>query len=493
MPMQHVDSAAATKRWNMTEEGEEAEVAASESESNKDQLIAEALEKLRILGERVAKAEARAEEAEAQAEEEKQSRLEAEAQAEEEKQSRLEAEARANKAQKQAEKEKSLREGTFFAKLGDVWGKEPRPLRRADAYLSKIRRGPAQIPWSVRSDSYRLTRDCAIKEGSVVVDSPSTARNTVAKKAIWTADIFGRDDATTAAEIAHLVSAAPRLASSFWSVAICVFGVSPYPSTIQMETIQKLIHGSRKKDTTSRTDHTGLKHFVCNKIRLNNQKAHYDQNPHLLIMPVMTLSDMKNWNGTGYNAIVLAGDFKGVKASAVYQDIGMLYEGEDATQDDVDKARESLETLVLGLTYSLHFDNRDEEFDSDELKKARKNFKWANNGKGVFVPQRGLHRDFSTMHVRLIKFDDYDCTDGHPAPDPLLLGTKAALNWARRNDQGMLAAAEPLDLEGSEDDLSAAAEAQYLEDRQQFWAANRESEIIQMVIDVGRTGDAICA
>jgi hypothetical protein len=93
----------------------------------------------------------------------------------------------------------------------------------------------------------------------------------------------------------------------------------------------------------------------------------------------------------------------------------------------------------------------------------------------------------------LIKFDDYNCTDGHPAPDPLLLGTKAALNWARRNDQGMLAAAEPLDVEGSEDDLSAAAEAQYLEDSQQFWAANRDSEIIQMVIDVGHTGDAICA
>jgi hypothetical protein len=314
-----------------------------------------------------------------------------------------------------------------------------------------------------------------------------TAHNMVAKKAIWNADIFGQDDATTAAKIAHLVSAAPRLASSFWSVAICVFGVSPDPS-VQMKTIQKLIHGSRNKGMTRRTVHTGLKHFVCNKIRLNNQKAHIDQNPHLLIMPVMTLSEMKEWNGTGYKAIVLAGDFHGVKAAAVYKDIGMLNEGEDATQDDVDKARESLEMLVLGLTYLLHYDNRDAKFDSDELKKARKNFKWANNGKGVFVPQRGCHRDASTLHVRLIKFDDYNCTDGHPAPDPLLLGTKAALNWARRNDQGMLAAAE-----GSEDDLSAAAEAQYLEDRQQFWATNRDSEIIQMVIDVGHTEDAICA
>jgi hypothetical protein len=356
-----------------------------------DQRLEEALEKLRISDQLRLEAEARVEEEKQSRLQENQLRLEAEARAEEEKQLRL-------AAQLQAEKEKSLREGTFFAQLGDVWGREPRKFSRDSALLDKIRRDTAQIPRSVRSDSYRLTTDCAIKEGSVVVDSPSTTHNTVAKKAIWNADIFGQDDATTAAEIAHLVLAAPRLASSFWSVANCVFGVSPDPS-VQMKTIQKLIHGSRNKGMTRRTDHTGLKHFVCNKIRLNNQKAHYDQNPHLLIMPVMTLSEMKEWNGTGYKAIVLAGDFHGVKASAVYKDIGMLNEGEDATQDDVDKARESLETLVLGLTCSLHYDNRDEKFDSDELKKTRKNFKWANNGKGVFVPQRGCHRDASTMHV----------------------------------------------------------------------------------------------
>jgi hypothetical protein len=41
------------------------------------------------------------------------------------------------------------------------------------------------------------------------------------------------------------------------------------------------------------------------------------------------------------------------------------------------------------------------------------------------------------------------------------------------------------------DDLSAIAEAQFLEDRRQRWESKRESEIMQMVIDVVHTDDAI--
>jgi hypothetical protein len=62
------------------------------------------------------------------------------------------------------------------------------------------------------------------------------------------------------------------------------------------------------------------------------------------------------------------------------------------------------------------------------------------------------------------------------APDPLLLGSKAAHNWTRQNSQGVLVVAtEPLQASG--DDLSALAEAQFLEDCRQFWESQRDSEI----------------
>ena len=60
-----------------------------------------------------------------------------------------------------------------------------------------------------------------------------------------------------------------------------------------------MIHGSKKK---SRLRHTGIKHLVSNRIRLDNQARYLDNAPCILIVPVMSLEAMKNWNGDKYDA-----------------------------------------------------------------------------------------------------------------------------------------------------------------------------------------------
>jgi hypothetical protein len=387
----------------------------------------------------------------------------------------------------------ALADGSFFAPLEHVWGKQGIVCTRENGvFFSHLRRDPTHLPKiRVRNNAYTLTTACANARTSIAADDGSSARSGVDRDAIWSKDIFGLK--ASGAQVAHLVPAAPDDASSYWSVAICVFGLDsdPLVQPSPMKTVQKLIHGSKGEDTR-RVNHTGLKHFVCNKIRLKLQETHFDTYARLLIVPVMTLADMKLWDGRKYNAIVLAQSSKDVSAATVYTDIGMTNRGRDATRHEVDTARDSLEHLILGFTYSLHFNNRDEELSDktrNKIVKLRRTFGWALDGTRVLVPKR-LDLDTSRTHVRLIQFDAFDCTNGHPAPDPLLLGAKAALNFAKQNNQGMFAAADPLELEESRDELSLAAEAQYLEDRRQFLEEKRDREIMNLVINV-RTDSAI--
>ena len=80
--------------------------------------------------------------------------------------------------------------------------------------------------------------------------------------------------------------------------------------------------------------------------------------------------------------------------------------------------------------------------------------------------------------VRKINFVDQG-QYGHPAPDPLLLLVKAAINWSKFHDFPLLAGGEIEDEE--EDDLSRAAEADFLE-----WQENARKEITAAEV-VGKT------
>jgi hypothetical protein len=166
--------------------------------------------------------------------------------------------------------------GTFFAPLEEVWNKNGRGCTIEDrVFFSDLKREPTQVPKHVKYNSYTVTTHCANESTSIAADDRTSARSGVDRDAIWRNDIFGFK--ASAAQVAHLVPSAPDDASTFWSVAICIFGLDPDPlePPTPMLTVQKLIHGS-KGAGNKRKDHTGLKHFACNKIRLKGQDYHYD-------------------------------------------------------------------------------------------------------------------------------------------------------------------------------------------------------------------------
>jgi len=210
---------------------------------------------------------------------------------------------------------------------------------------------------------------------------------------------------------------------------------------------------------------------VPNKIRLACQYDLFDQEPCVLIIPILDLDEMKRWNGEGYNALVMCGSIVDtsdpprvvIEASSVCQRIGMIERGPIASAPQIEKARQLLEHVLLGMAYSLL--NRCQEkwnelFAAEDL---RSSFLSPTGIMKLQVPDAVASKE--KLKVRVVEFSNHtalngEATEGHPAPDPLLLAVKAAINWSRRNKQPLRAAGEPPE---EEDELDVLAEEQYLQ------------------------------
>jgi hypothetical protein len=176
----------------------------------------------------------------------------------------------------------------------------------------------------------------------------------------------------------------------------------------------------------------------------------------VVIVPIMTLQQVLDWNGTGYRAVVLAGDYEHPEtreytaAADVYARIGagFLPAGKQvsdikATDRDINRAGDLLTAVVRGLAYSLH--HPDELSLSPEsrliLSELCANFATIRLApKAVSVPKARELSD-PPVRVRVVEFPD-DGVPGHLAPDPLLLAVKSAINWSWRNNQKLKAAGE---------------------------------------------------
>jgi hypothetical protein len=362
--------------------------------------------------------------------------------------------------------------GTYYSPIRDIWGIQGKPctkadfddLRRKNPPTFMQRHDPMKTRKQLLLGEWTLTINGAVPTDNVAVDCSKTSRNshtnTEAKEYIWPTDVCGSPDFD--AQIAHLVPASPINASMYSDVARWVFAVEDSQDSVaDMKIVQKLIHGAKRdpkkrkqaakyrsakdaKERNKRLDCTGLKHMASNKIRLRNQAEFFDQKPCLLIVPVLTVDEMKAWNGEGYNAVVIAGEYDSTNAAEVYKSIG-LREGvvKDATRSEIEIARTSLEAVVLGLSYSLFHRSQKVEVGLskqalerlDELRKRPS----AIDLSGIIVPKRS---DLSGVRVARVTFAHHNSTKGHPAPDPLLLAVKSSINWSWRNKQKLLAAGE---------------------------------------------------
>ena len=388
-----------------------------------------------------------------------------------------------------AEKEAALFSGNYYSTIEQVWTNKVRHFENP-VYFDRIRRDSApdfSSPDGI--NYYRATLKKAIDPASIVVPepvpdpAPAAAASTTSSPAVssarkqfpthrtmWPVDVFG-SPYTKHMHLAHLVPHSPKNSTLYFDVATWALGLQEEaegegqrPKPPKWDTVQKAIHGattvpSKGDGKQIRVDHTGIKHSAPNVIRLYGQAAFFDADPGLIIVPILTLDEVKAWKGEPYDALAMAGEVTekveghgNVITSdfpTVCQRIRMTTEGgREANHREIEAGRELLTSVLLGMAYSLVFRSPDREphLTRDQRKMLtgyRKQF--PADEKDVLVPEPNPDAP-APMRVRVVEFRG--ATDVHDetknlAPDPLLLAVRAAINWSRRRGQQLLAAAEP--------------------------------------------------
>ena len=397
-------------------------------------------------------------------------------------------------------KRDDIRDGRYFALIDQVFERDAKSnftrttTRTATKEFKEVCRSGSQLATKrlFRSDTkervpaYSLTLDHAKDSEasdagtatrlSQTSSQSRTSSHLSKKDKIWLQSIFG-SESEQRGDIAHLVPAAKEHAQTYWFVTHFLFG---YEENRSWGEIRRLIHGTNKKtknEKVRKIDNTGIKHAVPNKIVLAEQKTNFDQKPHVLIIPICTLKEAKDWNCESYEAIVLIDAFDpqldGSLEKKRNKELYAITRRTDFGSRDCDTlaSKEEVQTaydLVKKYTHAIigaqrHFAPQDlketqivKDLGNDEFEKQYREIK--------------LSEDLDTLKVRKIKFAAHNEEGGHPAPDPILLATRAAVQLQRRQCITLAAAAEPDD-DDDTDDLSALAMDNFLQNRrllQQF-------------------------
>jgi hypothetical protein len=217
---------------------------------------------------------------------------------------------------------------------------------------------------------------------------------------------------------------------------------------LRWDYVSKCIHGFKKKK--KREDDVGIKHFRSNRICLLGQKDIFDTDPCLLIVPIMTVQQVKDWNGEGYDAIVLAGHHNSTTPDKVYRMIGAAYGTlRFATFDECNTACSLLRQMILCVCKSLkstfplellttQMGSFQNQKILEQLSKLQSPSQTPTSMVDVPLPI-GINSTTTSINVRKVSFshlnESIQSDDGsnmHPAPDPVLLCGKAAKNWLKR-------------------------------------------------------------
>jgi hypothetical protein len=365
--------------------------------------------------------------------------IEAQQQLLEEAEKRAELEAqRLHSTEQKAHKHGLLLSGEYYFPMERVWIRNTAPY--SDKGLFEILRREAAPAFGIPSSSSVTLQKVTLLHRQAVNNISSL--DTEAENAKWPTNVFGEPDA--ASQIAHLVPIDCEHASMYSDVARCVLALGD-------DTIQQKIHGTKSFWRPARVLDSGIKYFPFSQIRLPNHTLFFDQLPCVLIVPIMELEQMKDWKLEGYEAIVLAGAYNTVTAAEAYRGIQM-FDLTLATPDEIEIARKSLVQVVQGLAYSLVHRRRQRNEKSLEpemrrlLQSFRENLQNSDSKGEIFVPMAAPACE-GDLRIGKVSFHSHAPQSrgilNHPAPDPMFLAIKAAINWSRRNGQQLLVTGEP--------------------------------------------------
>ena len=307
-----------------------------------------------------------------------------------------------------------------------------------------------------QQDVYQITYSAAKTAGGPATNDGQSRQSSHAQNRyqIWKKAAVGADPA---GDIAHLVPASVNGAHSYWFVTDFLFG---FDESRKWKETQCLLHGTNgtgSEGAKSKIHHSGIKHMVTNKVLLANQRDYFDAAPCVMIVPILIPAHARDWTGGGYPAIMLIDRFGEGPPNTLESVCNLthftFYDesiSNKAERKDLEIAEALLKHYTKAILYAqLH--RKPEQADFDFTAPAT-----------AFIPK--LSGDVGGLHVRKIYFSDNGSAKGHPAPDPLLLVSKAVAVLQKRHGC-VVARAEPADNHVLSD-ASIEAEEDYLRRRE---------------------------
>jgi hypothetical protein len=346
--------------------------------------------------------------------------------------------------------------GAFWMALQDLW--TTHYVAVADLKLVDLDRTHSFITTLFASD-YLATSEDAFKDTTTqAVDSPASISLSYRPDR---KDIFGNVKCGCHLPDTYLLPASPISARNWYIVVPWILPNIPKNNAAAVDNVQdmadqesewmqrmsKCVNGSTTNEKDGMVSHnrnpaSGIMHFRTNRVHICAPSMLNEQ-PSLLIVPILTTESAKNWNGEGYDAIVVAASANKVTASKAYERAGAKLcisrfdRNADldttpifATDDEVERERSLLSDVVENLAL---------KWCQDATSKSNLERFWP---EGVPVPAPTGAALSGKGHVRKVTFvNAWDKTvEEHPAPDPILLVLKAAANWSRWHGLPLLGA-----------------------------------------------------
>jgi hypothetical protein len=378
----------------------------------------------------------------------------------------------------------SFLKGLYYAEMSEYWkvaaGKATQKNHwdtfvREETMVHKIQCRTTDKP----AKYYSITREKALNNETHLAASNTTTHSASTQKwkhlrnTIWPVDIFGNQ--AKSQEISHILPCGKSDCKEWIEVSAAAMGLSrSQPLVVKQKALRGVVKKDGSRNQESRNQETGLVHFTSNKLRLKDQKLILDgNNPRGMIIPVLNVDQAKQWQGQAYDAIFVLGlpkdaggmDHQDLNVASDYCEVQLNSDKviasnvtRDALPEEVETARQLLCQAILALGQLVQERTDDEieditkvdEKDSDETKSRKMSRReLLKQRRQVFadrfnLPEKVEEEDRSINStakrpICLVSFSSVDETDGHPAPDPLLLVLKAANIWGCMVNMPLLA------------------------------------------------------
>ena len=221
------------------------------------------------------------------------------------------------------------------------------------------------------------------------------------KRRLETIAIDGRE--RDSADIAHLLphaTSCSRLYAPLIEGAVGVdFGMEP-PARKKLKR-QILLHGlyaqNDENNNLHRVPGTGAKHCRTNMARVVAQRKYLDSNPSILILPIMTLKQVLEYERGRYSVLVVAA------RPSVYEETVLTKRYDLCTLDDIELATRTLSSFVKGTAFVLENETSESDIDNIKNSKERRAIKQTKAAleekKVVKIPDLVAHPEFRKLRV----------------------------------------------------------------------------------------------